>query len=170
MTIRKVAQTDDRRIAEIIRDAFVEFGLPRTHTVFDDPDTDCQSAVFAKEPLSVLWVAEEGGTVVGSCGVYPTAGLPEGWCEIVKFYIDSNWRGRGIGHLLFGRALHSALSLGYRTAYLETFPQFAGAIGMYRRYGFSPLTHQMGNSGHTATSIWMTKNLRRDQHLGAPKE
>lgn len=159
MEIRQIEQSDDERIAEIIRNIFVEFDMPKTHTVYDDPDTDRQYELFRDEPRSVLWVAEENGLVLGSCGVYPTEGLSEGWCEIVKFYMDSKARGRGVGNTLFSKALESAKQLGYKTAYLETFPQFAEAVGMYERHGFKPIDHQMGNSGHTATSIWMIKNL-----------
>lgn len=159
MTIRKVREEDDARIAGIIRSIFEEFDMPRRHTVYDDPATDRQYEVFAGEPRSVLWVAEEDGRVLGSCGVYPTDGLPEGWCEIVKFYMGGSARGKGVGSRLFAKALESARQLGFQTAYLETFPQFAGAVGMYRRFGFQPIDHQVGNSGHTATSIWMTKPL-----------
>lgn len=160
MTIRRIQASDDARIAQIIRDIFVDFNMPLHHTVYDDPDTDRQYEVFAAEPKSVLWVAEENGVVLGSCGAFPTAGLPEGWCEIVKFYVDKSARGRGVGNQLFAKALESALLLGYTTAYLETFPQFGRAVGMYERYGFKSIDHQVGNSGHTATSIWMTKDLR----------
>ena len=158
-TIRRVRKTDDKSIAKIIRCVFDEFDMPKTHTVYDDPDTNRQYELFRDEPLSVLWVAEADGKVIGTCGVYPTAGLPKGWCEIVKFYVDSNARGKGIGNQLFAKALSSARCLGYTTAYLETFPQFSGAVRMYERYGFEALDHQIGNSGHTATSIWMTKKL-----------
>lgn len=159
MTIRKIQQQDDKRIAEIIRGIFDEFDMPKEHTVYDDPDTDRQYEIFDKEPQSVLWVAEENGIVLGSCGAYPTKGLPDGWCEIVKFYVDSRARGKGIGTKLFVKALESAKELGYTTAYLETFPKFGEAVSMYRRLGFRDIDHQMGSSGHTATSIFMTKDL-----------
>lgn len=159
MTIRKVRQEDDERIAAIIRGVFDELDMPKEHTVYDDPDTDRQYEVFRDEPLSALWVAEEDGAVVGSCGAYPTDGLPEGWCEIVKFYVDRGYRGKGVGSRLFRKALESARCLGYTTAYLETFPKFGEAVGMYRHFGFRDIGRQMGNSGHTAMSIFMTKNL-----------
>lgn len=157
--IRSVRKDDDKRVAEIIRSIFDEMGLPREHTVYDDPDTDRQYEVFRDEPRSALFVAEEDGRVIGSCGAYPTKGLPEGWCEIVKFYVDKRTRGKGIGTKLFAKALESARQLGYKTAYLETFPEFGEAVGMYHRLGFHDIDHQMGYSGHTATSIFMTKSL-----------
>lgn len=159
MIIRRVRDDDDMRIAEIIRGIFVEYGMPKTHTVYDDPDTDRQYEVFRDEPRSVLWVAEKDGVLLGMCGVYPTAGLPQGWCEIVKFYVLKEARGKGLGNLLLDKSLHSALRLGYKTAYLETFPQFAKAVSMYKRFGFRQIDRQLGASGHTATSIWMTKAL-----------
>ena len=77
----------------------------------------------------------------------------------MKFYVDKHARGKGIGSKLFMKALESARSMGYKTAYLETFPKFGNAIGMYRRIGFRDIDHQMGNSGHLAMSIFMTKSL-----------
>ena len=160
MIIRRIRQEDDKRIAAIIRGIFDELDMPKEHTVYDEDTTDHQYEVFRDEPRSVLWVAEENGIVVGSCGTYPTEGLPEGWCEIVKFYVDKCARGNGIGTQLFTKSLESARCLGYQTAYLETFPKFGNAIGLYNRLGFRDIDHQMGNSGHTAMSIFMTKSLR----------
>ncbi len=93
--------------------------MPKTHTVYDDPDTDRQFEVFQSEPKSVLWMAEEDGVVLGSCGVFPTDGLPKGWCEIVKFHMDKRARGKGIGSLLFEKALVSAQEFDYSTASLR---------------------------------------------------
>lgn len=160
MAICRIRQEDNERIASIIRNVFDELDMPKEHTVYDEESTDHQYEVFRDEPRSVLWVAEEKGIVLGSCGVYPTQGLPEGWCEIVKFYVDKSARGKGIGSALFTKALESARCLGYQTAYLETFPKFGNAIDMYRRLGFHDIDRQMGNSGHTAMSIFMTKRLR----------
>jgi GNAT superfamily N-acetyltransferase/8-oxo-dGTP pyrophosphatase MutT (NUDIX family) len=158
--IRSIRKKDNKRLAEIIRSPFDEFDMNKEHTVYDDPDTDCQFEKFSGQLRAELWVAVDGKEVLGSCGVYPTEGLPEGWCEIVKFYVDKRLRGQGIGSRLFAKALQSAVAFGYQTAYLETFPELAGAVKMYEHNGFRTIDHQVGNSGHTATSIWMTKDLR----------
>lgn len=160
MIIRRVRQEDDKRIAEIIRGAFEEFGLPKTHSPYDEPQTDREFEYYQAEPLSELLVADSNGTVVGLCGVYPSDGMPDGWCEIQKFYVDSACRGNGIGSKLFERALLAATCLGYKASYLETFPVFSHAVRMYERFGFVRLPNQIGNTGHKATSIWMTKDLR----------
>ncbi|MDD5861746.1 MAG: GNAT family N-acetyltransferase [Prevotella sp.] len=162
MIIRRIEKVDNQRIAALIRAPFDEYDMEKQHTVYDDETTDHQYEVFKNCASSVLWVAEDQGKVIGSCGVYSTEGLPEGWCEIVKFYVDQNERGKGTGSILFEKALQSAVSLGYHTAYLETFPEFAGAVKLYERLGFKRIDHQVGSSGHTATSIWMTKTLRTE--------
>lgn len=159
MIIREIAEKDNKQAASIIRDAFDEYGLPKTNTVYDDPRTDCLFEQFKRESGSRLWVAEEDGIVIGLCGMFPTEGLPSDWCEIVKFYVSKSARGRGIGKRLFAKTCETAKHLGYTTAYLETFPELVGAINMYKRMGFHAIDKQMGNSGHTATSIWMIKNL-----------
>lgn len=159
MTIREITEKDDRQVASIIRDTFKEYGLPKVHTVYDDPRTDNLSRQFRHEDKSKLWVAEDNGVAIGMCGVFPTDGLPQGWCEIVKFYVAKDARGRGIGSRLFAKALDTAKELGYHNAYLETFPELGQAVSMYKRMGFRAIGSPMGNSGHTATSIWMIKDL-----------
>ena len=47
-----------------------------------------------------------------------------------------------------------AKEAGYTSLYIETFPSFGKAIDMYKERGF-----QLGDSGHTATSIFMLKVL-----------
>lgn len=159
MIIREIEKKDNKQAASIIRDAFIEYGLPKTNTVYDDSRTDSLFEQFKSNPGSRLWVAEDNGIVIGLCGMFPTEGLPIGWCEIVKFYVAKSARGRGIGKKLFDITCSTAKDLGYTTAYLETFPELTGAISMYKHMGFRAIDKQMGNSGHTATSIWMIKYL-----------
>lgn len=159
ITIRKINEEDNETLALIIRSAFDELEAPKQGTVYDDPTTDHLYQAFIAIDRAILWVAEEDGRVIGCCGVYPTPGLPQGWCEIVKFYVDNQARGKGAGRMLFLKSLESAKEMGYQTAYLETFTAFANAAGMYRRLGFNDLKQQMGNSGHVATNIWMIKEL-----------
>jgi putative acetyltransferase len=96
---RKVKPEDNGLLAEIIREVFEEYDAPRTGTVYSDPTTDHLFELFRKE-RSVLWVAEQEGKLMGSCGIYPTEGLEEDVAELVKFYLPSHARGKGIGRKL----------------------------------------------------------------------
>lgn len=155
---RPVELRDNLRLATIIRDVFREFDAPRKGTVFSDPSTDNLYALF-QQPGSSLWVVEIGGVVEGSCGVFPTTGLPEGYAELVKFYLAPDARGRGTGRRLMEKTIESARSLGYSHLYLESLPVFSHAVAMYHKAGFITLDHQLGESGHSSCDVWMVKSL-----------
>ena len=157
MIIRKV-QADNAALAAIIRNVFEEHDAPEQGTVYSDPTTDNLFDLFTT-PRSVLWVAEINGKVAGSCGIYPTEGLPEGFAELVKFYLSRNARGSGVGRALMEQCTQSAIELGYTHLYLESMPQFAAAINIYEKQGYTAIGHPLGQSGHTSCNVWMVKKL-----------
>ena len=105
--IREVCKRDNRELAKMIRGVFIEYKAPQEGTVFVDPTTDNLYELF-RTPGSLLWVAEKEGKALGCCGIFPTEGLPDKCVELVKFYIDHDIRGEGIGRLLMQKAIESA--------------------------------------------------------------
>jgi putative acetyltransferase len=156
--IRPIEKRDDPVLADLIRSVFREFKIDKPGTVYTDPTTDHLSGLF-EASKSVYWVAEEDGILLGGCGIYPTDGLPPGCAEVVKFYLSSESRGKGIGKKLMLQCFKTAADLGYRQLYLESFPELGNAVKMYERAGFSHITAPLGNSGHHACTIWMVKDL-----------
>ena len=61
--------------------------------------------------------------------------------------------------LLFSQAIEGARKAGYSHLYIESFPQFSDAVAMYERHGFRHIPQRLGDSGHTATTIFMVKEL-----------
>jgi len=155
---RHIKKEDNKEIAELIRSVFREFGIARPGTVYFDPTTDDLFSLF-KKPGSVYWIAEEGGKIIGGCGVYSTPGLPEGCAELVKLYLISSERGKGIGRELLEKSIESAKQLGYKQLYLESLPELSKAIRLYEKAGFTFIPGPMGNSGHFGCNIWMLKDL-----------
>ncbi len=156
--IRPIAPSDNRDIARLIRSVLTEFKRNEPGTVFTDPTTDQLYELF-ELPGSSYWIAEENNRILGGCGVYPTAGLPGGCAELVKFYLDPVVRGRGLGKLLLEKCFEAAKLAGFRQLYLESFPDFVTAIALYERYGFRHINAPLGNSGHFACNVWMVKEL-----------
>lgn len=154
LSIRKVEKSDEPTLAFIIRAIFEEFDAPKKGTVYSDPTTDHLFDLF-NQAKSILWVAVQNNQVVGCCGIYPTAGLPQKTAELVKFYLNPIARGKGIGKVLMETCINSAKEMGYKELYLESMPQFSTAVNFYKRLGFSMLDAPMGKSGHTSCSIWM---------------
>lgn len=158
VTYRKILKEDNHVLAKMIRKIFEIYDAPRSGTVYSDPTTDDLHTLFQKEGSS-LNVAVYDGVAVGCCGVYPTEGLPEGYTELVKFYLDSNFHGMGIGKKLFDITLEDAVMLGYDHIYLESLPHFSSALRIYENCGFRRIDNPLGNSCHTSCNIWMEKSL-----------
>jgi putative acetyltransferase len=158
ITYRNIEGKDNKELADLIRTVFREFGIDRPGTVYFDPTTDNLFELF-RTFRSVYWIAEENDTMAGGCGIYPTPGLPEGCAELVKFYLLSQWRGKGIGRTLMEKCFESARELGYKQLYLESLPELSRAVSMYLKSGFRHIPHALGNSGHFGCNIWMVKDL-----------
>ena len=156
--IRTILPEDNKALAKIIRNSLEEFKANKPGTVYFDDTTDHLAAVFTTKG-SIYFVAEVGGEIMGGGGIYPTANLAEGTCELVKFYLSSKARGKGIGKLLIEQCLAAAKESGYKKIYLETMPELTIAILMYEKFGFKHLQAAQGSSGHTGCDVWMLKDL-----------
>jgi len=155
---RHIEERDNKEIAELIRTVFREFNIHRPGTVYYDPTTDNLFGLF-KTSGSEYLIAEEDGSIIGGCGVYPTPGLPEGCAELVKFYLSASNRGKGIGWKLLEKSFDYAKKSGYRQLYLESLPELSRAISLYEKAGFRFIEGPMGKSGHFGCNIWMLRDL-----------
>jgi putative acetyltransferase len=158
LTIRQIEEKDNSEIASLIRKVFREFKIDRPGTVYFDPTTDDLYRLF-QTPGSVYWIALYDGIIIGGCGIFPTPALPQGCAELVKFYLASEYRGKGIGRMLMYKSIDSAREMGYRQIYLESMPELGKAISMYEKTGFRSINSPMGNSGHFGCDIWMLLDL-----------
>ena len=156
--IRTIQPADNAPLAKIIRDTLTEFKANKPGTVYYDETTDQLAEVF-KIKNSIYFVAVCKGEIIGGGGIYPTANLPKGTCELVKLYLSANARGKGIGKLLLEKCITAAAALGYKKIYLESMPELTIAIPMYEKFGFTFLQAAQGSSGHTGCDVWMIKDL-----------
>ena len=158
ITIRTIQPSDNPFIAKVIRDTLAEFGANHPGTVYYDETTDHLSDLFSVKG-STYFIAEEDGMILGGVGIYPTDGLPEDTCELVKMYLVPSARNKGLGGLLINKSLEYAKDAGYKQVYLESMPELQKALSVYEKFGFEYLTGPMGNSGHFGCSRWMLKKL-----------
>jgi putative acetyltransferase len=156
--IRTIEPRDNAALARVIRATLKEFGAAKPGTVYYDESTDRLSEIF-EAPGSVYYVAEYRGDLVGGGGIYPTAGLPEGTCELVKMYIRPEVRGIGLGSILIQKSLDFAKAYGYQQVYLETMPELQQALKTYAKFGFDYIDAPMGESGHFGCELWMLKRF-----------
>lgn len=156
--IRPIEQRDNRQLATIVRDTLTEFGANVPGTVYFDPTTDALFELF-RTPKSAYLVAERNGSLLGGGGIFPTEGLPEDTCELVKMYLLPEARGIGLGGSLISRCLELAKAEGFRRVYLETLPELHLALKVYERFGFKYLDASLGNSKHFGCGLWMLREI-----------
>jgi len=158
INVRQIKKEDDPILARIIKNTLAEFGAARPGTVAFDPTTDHLSDLFSVSK-SVYYVAEVNGEIMGGAGIFPTQGLPDDTCELVKMYLLKESRGKGLGKSLIYKCIEFAKSQGYLRMYLETLPELESAIHVYQSLGFHSLDKPMGNSGHFGCSLWMIREI-----------
>ena len=156
--IRDLKPGDNMAIASVIRETLTEFGANRPGTVYFDPTTDDLFSLFQKKG-SYYQVALIDDVLVGGGGIYPSDGLPENTCELVKMYLLPSARGLGLGKKMIAACLENAKQLGYQQVYLETMPELKDALKTYEKFGFSYLDGPLGNTGHFGCALWMIKKI-----------
>ena len=96
---------------------------------------------------------------LGGGGIFPTEGLPEGTCELVKMYLLPEARGIGLGRTLIEHCLQVAREIGFQQVYLETLTELHLALKIYEKFGFEYLSAPLGNTKHFGCGLWMLKKL-----------
>lgn len=157
--LRKIEEKDNAALAAVIRQTLEEFDAAHPGTVYYDETTDALYQLFSQTPRSVYYVAEKEGTLLGGGGIYPTKGLPDDTCELVKMYLRPQARGIGLGRKIIERCMAFAKEAGFKNIYLESMPELQQALKTYEKFGFQYLKAPMGNTGHHGCELWMLKSL-----------
>ena len=161
ITVRTIEKKDNAVLATIIRRTLEEFGANHPGTVYYDDTTDVLYDLFSQTPGSVYFVADKAGEVLGGGGIFPSAGLPDDTCELVKMYLLPQARGVGLGKKIIQQCIAFAKETGYKNIYIETMPELQQAMKTYEKFGFEYLKGPLGNTGHTGCTLWML--LRMNQ-------
>ena len=157
--IRTIQPDDNPALAVIVRNTLAEFGANKPGTVYFDQSTDHLFELF-QQPGSVCFIAQKENELLGGAGIFPSPGLPETICELVKMYLAPAARGLGLGRLLIDKCLDFAKNNGYKQVYIETMPALRKAVAVYEKFGFTYLHGPLGNTGHFGCDVWMLKQLQ----------
>ena len=156
--LRTIQKEDNVQLAQIIRDTLTEFKANKPGTVYYDETTDQLFELFQK-PGSIYFVALMDDELVGGGGIYPSDGLPNGTCELVKMYLLPEARGIGLGKRIIEECLAFAKENGYLQVYIESMPELENALKVYEKFGFKYISAPLGNTGHHGCEKWMLRSL-----------
>lgn len=158
MKIRPIQFEDNPKIAQVIRNVFIELDAPKVGTAYADPILDTLFEVYQK-PKSTYFVIENQGVILGGGGIAPLENADEKICELQKMYFAPEARGLGLGYELIQLCMEFARNQGFETCYLETLPFMTAAQKLYRKVGFENIHGPLGNTGHNSCDVWMIKQL-----------
>jgi len=156
--IRTIKPKDNAELAIIVRESLAEFKANKPGTVYFDPTTDHLFELFQKN-RSIYYVAEVDSSIIGGAGIFPSDGLNDDTCELVKMYLKKSYRGKGFGKKLINYCLEFAKTAGYKHVYIETMPELGQALHVYEKFGFRYLNGPLGNTGHFGCDKWMLKDI-----------
>jgi GNAT superfamily N-acetyltransferase len=87
-------------------------------------------------PAGGLWVAEAEGDVIGCVALKP---MTPTVAEVKRMFVESEWRGRGVGRALLVALIQGARERGYIKLRLGTLDDMLAAQALYASLGFLPV-------------------------------
>jgi putative acetyltransferase len=94
------------------------------------------------DPSGCLLLATSDGKAAGTVALRD---LGDGICEMKRLYVRPAARGLGLGRRLAVAIVDEARRRGYRAMRLDTLPQIAAAIELYRTLGFVEIGNYCDN-------------------------
>ena len=145
ITFRRANVEDAAALAEFARRVFVE-----TYAPDNTPEDMAQyvGAAFGQarqaaelaDPAVATVVGEAAGRMAAYAqlrrGAAPACVAGPEPVEIMRFYVDGPYQGRGVAQRLMAEALRTARGLGARTAWLSVWERNPRALAFYRKLGF----------------------------------
>ena len=158
MLIRPINESDNKKLAIILREVLIEMNIPKVGSAYEDPEIDNMYKSY-NSTRSRYFVVEENNEVLGGAGINPLKDGDTDVCELQKMYFHKSLRGRGIGDKMIELCLDFAIKSNYNKCYIETMPNMINAQKLYLKKGFKYIDGPLGNTGHTACPVWMIKTL-----------
>lgn len=144
LTIRRATAADARLVFELARRTFVEtFGPANTAedmaAYVSSAFSEARQAAEIADPRMTTLIADEGGAAVGYAQLAqkgaPACVTGPAPIELVRFYVDAPWQGRGVAQALM-REVDAAARACARTIWLGVWEHNPRAIAFYRKCGF----------------------------------
>ena len=131
MVIRLAAAADSPRVVELVTTVLAK-EFPGDQAAYATDDLQRLAETY-QGPSSTFLVAEEDRQIVGTCGV--KAETPQ-TAILRRLFVDSKYRGRGVGSGLLGEALAFCRARGFQEIVIRTSTHMEQAIRLCRSQGF----------------------------------
>ncbi|NNE25431.1 MAG: GNAT family N-acetyltransferase [Saprospiraceae bacterium] len=156
--IRPIESKDNAQVEKLIVAVMADFQCIGEAYSSSDPEVKSMYAAY-NQPGARFYVIEHDNIIYGCGGL---AALEQGdpdVCELRKMYFYEELRGHGFGRQLLQICIDDAKALGYKKMYLETVERMDQARKLYLGFGFKPIEHTMGHTGHSGCDNFYLKVL-----------
>ncbi|HEY4198781.1 MAG TPA: GNAT family N-acetyltransferase [Mucilaginibacter sp.] len=151
MHIRIAKKEDCPRLLELVQELALFERAPEEVTV---TLAEFEDAGFGNKPVWKAFVAEADGQIVAFALYYVRFSTWKG-CRLYleDLIVTENWRGKGIGKLLFNRLVQEAQELGFNGMTWQVLDWNEPAINFYKKYEAA------------IEAGWLNASLSKDQVL-----
>jgi ribosomal protein S18 acetylase RimI-like enzyme len=147
MFIRTATPSDDDSILQIIMPVIgsgATYALPRDWT-------EAEALAYWRSPGHAVFVADDGGAVLGTCYVRPNQRGGGSHVANAAFMTRADAAGRGVAGAMCAHALEWAAAAGYAAMQFNfVVATNARAIALWRRFGFEIVGRLPGAFHHPA--------------------
>lgn len=131
--LRPAQRGDEPAVRQLIETILRSYGIELSLHETDADLTDLEKYYTRPGASFDVLVEQSSGYIVGTVALEPHH---EGDCELRKMYLDTRYRGRGLGKYLLTHGLHRARALGYHRVLAGTTAALKEALSLYERFGF----------------------------------
>lgn len=128
---RQATNQDGPGIWTLISSVLTDYGIDACQRTTDSDLNDIQRSYL--DSGGAFFALLNDGEVVGTVALHRESASV---CELCRMYLDSRFRGRGLGRRLLEAALEEARARGYEEVVLETAAVLTEAISLYQSAGF----------------------------------
>jgi ribosomal protein S18 acetylase RimI-like enzyme len=134
--IERAVVSDLADITRLFRDYAASLSVDLAYQDFESEVAGLPGR-YAPPHGALLLARDAGGKPAGCVALRPIE--PEGCCEMKRLYVSPSVRGSGLGARLVEAVLLEAEGIGYREIRLDTLPDMAAALSLYRKSGFEEM-------------------------------
>jgi putative acetyltransferase len=121
---------DEKSIRSLVAEIMTEFGEELSKSL----DKDLFNIRHYYED-GAFWVMKENGLIVGTIGLSKVKGKNIG--KFRRFYLKKEYRGKGVGQMMFGEMEKFAIKMGFSELWTSTSANHFAAINFLEKAGFS---------------------------------
>jgi len=156
----RILAADDAETLDRVRDLLRWYAEE-----FDEPHGEnFRYQRFAEEIIGLpgRYAGPSGALLLGMvdgrpAGCVALRDLGDGVCEMKRLYVAPPFRRLGLGRALLEAVLDRAEAFGHRRMVLDTIPEMAVALGMYRSLGFTDIAPYWESPD--PRTVYLTKKL-----------